>query len=378
MVKGVARMMDRRLVENFDWSIIWVLLGIISIGLLSLYSALYPQIQANATQNLFIKQLMWLSVGLTVMFCALLVDYQSLKTVSLWLYLFAVLLLAAVLVIGKEVNGSKRWLELAGFQFQPSEFMKAAIVIQLASYFSSQEIQPYPSFRKLIVPILTMLAPILLILAEPDLGTAITIGTISVTIIFFMGVRWRYIVTTLLLIGPSLWPIWEHVLKPYQQRRILILLRPDLDPLGAGYHIRQSKIAIGSGMLWGKGFLNGTQNKLHFLPEKHTDFIFSVWAEEWGFVGCLVLLVLFATLIVLALRVARRSKDRYGSLLVVGMTGLILWQGLINIGMVIGLLPVVGITLPFVSYGGSSLISLCFAIGMIENVSMRRYVFQSR
>jgi len=371
-------MMDRRLVENFDWSIIWVLLGIICVGLLSLYSALYPQIQANPTHNLFIRQLIWLSIGFAVMFCTLLVDYQGLRAASLWLYIFAVILLLAVLVVGKEVNGSKRWLELAGFQFQPSEFMKAVIVIQLASYFSSQEIQPYPSLRKLIPPILMMLFPILLILAEPDLGTAITVGTISVTVIFFMGIRWRYIVTILLLVGPSLWPIWEHVLKPYQQRRILILLRPDLDPLGAGYHIRQSKIAIGSGMLWGKGFLNGTQNKLHFLPEKHTDFIFSVWAEEWGFVGCFVLMILFATLIVLALRVARRSKDRYGSLLVVGMSSLILWQALINIGMVIGLLPVVGITLPFVSYGGSSLISLCFAMGMIENVSMRRYVFQSR
>ena len=220
--------------------------------------------------------------------------------------------------------------------------------------------------------------PVLLILAQPDLGTAITIMAISATIIFFVGIRWQYIVSGLLLIGPLLFPIWEHVLKPYQKRRILILLRPDLDPLGAGYHIRQSKIAIGSGMLWGKGFLNGTQNKLHFLPEKHTDFIFSVWAEEWGFVGCFVLLALFALLILLCLRVARRSKDRYGSLLVVGMTALVLWQVLINIGMVIGLLPVVGITLPFVSYGGSSLITLCLAIGLIENVSMRRYIFQFR
>lgn len=371
-------MMDRRLIENFDWWIIWVLLGIIAVGLLSVYSALYLQIQANPTHNLFLRQLMWLTVGFAVMFCTLFIDYQSLRAASGWIYAVGILLLAAVLVAGKEVNGSKRWLELAGFQFQPSEFMKAAIVIQLASYFSSQELQPYPSLRKLIPPVIMMILPVLLILAEPDLGTAITVGAISVTVIFFMGVRWQYILTVFLIIGPAMVPIWEKVLKPYQKRRILILLRPDLDPLGAGYHIRQSKIAIGSGMLWGKGFLKGTQNKLHFLPEKHTDFIFSVWAEEWGFVGCFVLLTLFTALVILSLRVARRSKDRYGSLLVVGMTSLILWQALINMGMVIGLLPVVGITLPFVSYGGSSLISLCFAIGLIENVSMRRYVFQSR
>lgn len=371
-------MMDRRLIENFDWSIIWVLLAIITVGLLSVYSALYPQIKAHPTHNLFIKQLMWLAVGFLVMFCSLLVDYQQLKTVSVWIYIGSLLLLVAVLVVGKEVNGSRRWLELAGFQFQPSEFMKIAIVVHLATLFSSQEIAPYPSIRRLILPAILVAAPTLLILAEPDLGTAISIAAIAGTMIFFIGIRWRYILTGIIVIVPLLYPIWERVLKPYQKRRILILLRPDLDPLGAGYHIRQSKIAIGSGMLWGKGFLNGTQNKLHFLPEKHTDFIFSVWAEEWGFVGCFILLLLFALLVVLTLRVARRSKDRYGSLLVVGMTALVLWQVLINIGMVIGLLPVVGITLPFVSYGGSSLITLCFAIGLIENVSMRRYIFHSR
>jgi rod shape determining protein RodA len=371
-------MMDRRLIENFDWPIIWVLLGIICVGLLSIYSALYNHIQAHPTHNLFIKQLLWLTVGFTLMLCSLLGDYQQLKRVSLWLYLLALCLLLAVLLVGKDVNGSKRWLELGGFQFQPSEFMKIAIVVYLASYFSSQEASPYPGLKKLLLPAVLVLLPVLLILAQPDLGTAITIMAISATIIFFVGIRWRYIVSGLLLVGPLLFPVWEHVLKPYQKRRILILLRPDLDPLGAGYHIRQSKIAIGSGMLWGKGFLNGTQNKLRFLPEKHTDFIFSVWAEEWGFVGCFVLLALFALLVFLCLRVARRSKDRYGSLLVVGMTGLVLWQVLINIGMVVGLLPVVGITLPFVSYGGSSLITLCLAIGLIENVSMRRYIFQFR
>jgi len=371
-------MMDRRLIENFDWSIIWVLLGIICIGLLSVYSALYPQIRANPTHNLFIKQIMWLSLGFGVMFFTLFLDYQKLKAVSFWLYLATVVLLAAVLVVGKEVNGSRRWLELAGFQFQPSELMKIVIVIQLASYFSTQEMTSYPPLKKLLTPLAFVAVPVLLILAEPDLGTAICILAISGTVIFFMGIRWKYILAMMIGVIPLLMPIWMTVLKPYQKRRIEILLRPDLDPLGAGYHIRQSKIAIGSGMLWGKGFLNGTQNKLHFLPEKHTDFIFSVWAEEWGFVGCLVLLVLFGLLVFLSLRVARRSKDRYGALLVVGMTALILWQALINIGMVIGLLPVVGITLPFVSYGGSSLITLCFAIGIIESVSMRRYVFQTR
>lgn len=371
-------MMDRRLIENFDWSVIWALFAIVSIGLLSIYSALYPQIQAHPTSNLFVKQIVWLTIGLFILCGSLFFDYQRLRSAGVWIYALLILLLIGVLVAGKEVNGSKRWLEIAGFQFQPSEFMKVVIVIQLANYFASQEVASYPSLKKLLLPIAMVLFPVLLILAEPDLGTAISILAISTTLIFFVGVRWKYITVMVLGILPLLLPIWEHVLKPYQKRRILILLRPDLDPLGAGYHIRQSKIAIGSGMLWGKGFLKGTQSKLHFLPEKHTDFIFSVWAEEWGFVGCAVLLFLFCLLIFLTLRVARRSKDRYGSLIVVGMSALILWQALINIGMVIGLLPVVGITLPFVSYGGSSLITLCLAVGLIENVSMRRYVFQTR
>jgi rod shape determining protein RodA len=255
--------------------------------------------------------------------------------------------------------------------------MKVIIVIQLAGYFSSQEVTNFPSIKKLLLPVGFVVLPVMLVLAEPDLGTAISLMAIATTMILFVGVRWKYLTVLILTVIPMIVPLWEHVLKPYQKRRILILLSPDLDPLGAGYHIRQSKIAIGSGMLWGKGFLNGTQSKLHFLPEKHTDFIFSVWAEEWGFVGCAALLFLFCLLIFLTLRVATRSRDRFGSLIAVGMSALIIWQAFINIGMVIGLLPVVGITLPFVSYGGSSLITLCLAVGLIENVSMRRYVFQT-
>jgi len=370
-------MMDRRLIENFDWPIIWTLFAIICIGLLSIYSALYPQIQARPTNNLFVKQIIWFSIGFAVMGASLFINYQRLRTLSPWLYGLVLVLLVAVLAIGKEAHGSKRWLEMGGLQFQPSEFMKVIIVIQLAGYLSSQEITSFPGVKKLLLPAGLVVVPVLLVLAQPDLGTAISLIAIATTMIFFVGVRWKYLAALALTVIPLTLPVWKHILKPYQKRRILILLSPDLDPLGAGYHIRQSKIAIGSGMLWGKGFLNGTQNKLHFLPEKHTDFIFSVWAEEWGFVGCAVLILLFCILIFLTLRVAARSRDRFGSLVVIGMSALILWQALINIGMVIGVLPVVGVTLPFVSYGGSSLVTLCLAIGLIENVSMRRYVFQT-
>jgi len=371
-------MIDRRLVEKFDWLILLSLLVIVAMGLVSLYSALHPQIRAEPTDNAFVRQIVWLGCGLVVLFFALLFDYQQLKVVSPWIYFATLAFLVVVLIFGKEVNGAKRWLDLGFFHFQPSEIMKTVIVIQLATYLSRQEISPYPRLGELGVPLLTIFAPVVLILMGPDLGTALCVLAIASTVIFFMGIRWQYVLTFGAGALVSLWPLWEYVLKEYQKNRILIFLRPDLDPLGAGYHIRQSKIAIGSGMFWGKGFLEGTQNKLHFLPEKHTDFIFSVWAEEWGFAGTLALLLAFILMVLLCLQVARRSKDRFGALLVVGMTALILWQMLINIGMVIGLLPVVGITLPFVSYGGSSLISLCFAVGIVENVSMRRYVFQPR
>lgn len=371
-------MIDRRLVENFDWSVLLAFFFIVLLGLINLYSALYQQIQADATGNPFFKQVVWLGLGFVGLVASLFLDYQRLKEVSLWIYMATVLMLVAVLIVGKEINGAQSWLAVGGFRWQPSEFMKIAIVIQLATLLSSQEVTPYPSLKHLVLAAAVTAVPVLLVLAQPDLGTAVTILLIAGTVIFFMGIRLRYLISAVILFVPMVWPIWQYVLKPYQKWRILILIWPELDPLGAGYHIRQSKIAIGSGMLWGKGFLQGTQNKLRFLPEKHTDFIFSVWAEEWGFVGCFLFLALFGVLVFCALKVSRRSKDRFGTLLVVGMTALILWQMVINIGMVIGLFPVVGITLPFVSYGGSSLITLCLAIGLIENVSMRRYVFQSK
>ncbi|PIU32822.1 MAG: rod shape-determining protein RodA, partial [Syntrophobacteraceae bacterium CG07_land_8_20_14_0_80_61_8] len=335
-------MVDRRLIENFDWWILLVFFAIILVGLVALYSALYQQIQASATNNLFIRQVAWLLMGLVCFVGFLMIDYQKLKHFSLWSYLAVVLLLLLVPVVGTEVNGAKRWLSLAGVRFQPSEFMKLIIVLHLANYFSSHEIKTYPRLKEFVVPVLLTAIPVLLILLEPDLGTALMVLIAAMTLIYFIGIRLKFVLILLIVTLPMIWPVWNYALKPYQKERILILLSPERDPLGAGYHIRQSKIAIGSGKLWGKGFLNGTQTKLRFLPEKHTDFIFSVLAEEWGFLGCGLLLSLFAALVYLAFRVARRSKDRFGALLVIGMTGLILWQMVINIGMVLGMMPVVG------------------------------------
>lgn len=371
-------MMDRRLVENFDWSIVFLFFAISCLGLLSLYSALYTQIQMNPTRNLFIKQVIWFASGCLVFLATLLVDYQKLKKLAPWMYAATLLALAVVLVVGEGIKGSRRWLNIAGFNLQPSEFMKLVLVLQLARMFSSQDVEPYPPIKQLIPAVLVSLVPAVLIVVEPDLGTTVCLLAVAFTMIFVLGIRWKYLILIAIVGVLSIYPLWHYGLKEYQKERVRTVLAPERDPMGSGYHTIQSKVAVGSGMMWGKGFLNGTQNKLRFLPEKHTDFIFSVWAEEWGFWGCTVMIALFFLFVCASLRVARVAKDRFGMLVVVGLTALIMWQALINIGMVIGLLPVVGITLPFVSYGGSSLLTLCAAVGLIENVSMRRYAFRPR
>jgi rod shape determining protein RodA len=214
-----------------------------------------------------------------------------------------------------------------------------------------------------------------LILREPDLGTALLLVVVSFSVILFVKVYWKSLLiltVSALAVAPFIW----FNLKEYQQLRILTFVRPDMDPLGSGYHINQSKIAIGSGLLWGKGFLKGTQTRLHFLPEQHTDFAFSVLAEEWGFVGVVILLLLYLFLILWGLNIAKDSKDRFGSVMAVGMIAVVFWQVVINVGMVTGLLPVVGIPLLLFSYGGSSLISTMAAMGLLMNISMRRFMFQ--
>jgi rod shape determining protein RodA len=277
--------------------------------------------------------------------------------------------------VGKVTSGSQRWLSLGPISFQPSELAKIALVIVLAKFFSEKRGYRGYRLKDLWQPFLLIGAPSILILKEPDLGTAMLLVAGSLSMILFVKVSWKSLV---ILVGSalSLAPFVWFSLKEYQRMRILTFLRPDRDPFGAGYHINQSKIAIGSGQFWGKGFLNGTQTRLHFLPEQHTDFAFSVLAEEWGFAGSVLLLILYLFLILWGLNIAKVSKDRFGAILSVGIVAFIFWQVVINVGMVTGLLPVVGIPLLLFSYGGSSLISTMAAMGLLMNISMRRFMFQ--
>jgi rod shape determining protein RodA len=364
-------MFDRRLVQNFDWVLLGLVVIICATGIVNLYSAGYNRGEGTP---LYIKQLYWLAVGLGVMCLTLTYDYRHLEKLSYPIYIISILLLLAVMFGGKIVSGSRRWLPLGPFAFQPAELAKIAIVLVLATYFNRRPRMEAMRLKDLIVPGVLVLIPVGLIIKQPDLGSGILVALVSASIILFVGVRWRTLMgcgLTFIMLSPVIW----HFLKDYQRQRVLTFLNPEKDPLGAGYHILQSMIAVGSGQFWGKGFLQGTQSQLYFLPEQHTDFVFSVFAEEWGFMGSAVLLLLFTALALWGLLVARECKERFGHLLAVGVTALIFWQIFINLCMVTGFLPVVGIPLPLFSYGGSSLITTLLGVGFLLNIRMRRYLF---
>ncbi len=364
-------MFDRRLVQNFDWVLLVLVMLICGIGIINLYSAGYNQ---TGVTPLYVKQLYWLAVGLGVLAVTLVYDYRHLEKLSFPLYIISILLLVGVMLGGKVVSGSRRWLAMGPLSFQPAELAKIAIILVLATYFSQRPRLEPLRLKNLIIPAILVMIPVGLIIKQPDLGSGILVALVAVSMILFVGVRWRILVgsgLTMLMLSPVIW----HFLKGYQRQRVLTFLNPGRDPLGAGYHILQSMIAVGSGQFWGKGFLQGTQSQLYFLPEQHTDFVFSVFAEEWGFVGSVVLLLLFMGLVFWGLWVARECKDRFGHLLAVGVTALIFWQVFINLCMVTGFLPVVGIPLPLFSYGGSSLITTLLGVGFLLNIRMRRYLF---
>lgn len=367
-------MFDRRLLQNFDWVLLLLLFLITIVSLVNLYSATYPIRDAGGHQ-IFIKQIYFFIMGYGVLLLMTTFDYHILERFAYPIYLLSLGLLVTVLIVGKVFSGSQRWLSFGGIAFQPSEFSKMAIVIILSKFFTSQGEYTEYRLRDLWQPFILLAIPFMLILKEPDLGTALMLIIITASIIMFMKIKWKSLailfsisITSI----PFLWP----TLSEYQKKRILTFLRPDTDPLGAGYHIIQSKIAVGSGLLWGKGYLKGTQTKLHFLPEQHSDFAFSVLAEEWGFAGSFLLLALYLFLILWCLNIAKNSKDMFGSVLAVGIISIVFWQVVINVSMTIGLLPVVGIPLVLFSSGGSSIISTMLGMGLLMNISMRRFMFQ--
>ena len=365
-------MFDRRYVQHFDWGLLGLTVLLGSLGLLMLYSAV---MSASPTPHklLHTKQLIWFGIGFVIMIVSFSLNYKLLDRWAHAIYIIGIILLVCVLLYGKYVGGAKRWLMLGPVSSQPSELVKIAVIIVLARYYSRVANPAGLTLRDLFTPFVLAIIPFLLIVRQPDLGTAMLVALIAGSMTVFVKIERRsllYIIVSCVLTVPLVW----FFMKGYQKKRILTFLNPDSDPLGAGYHIIQSKIAIGSGMFTGKGFLKGTQNALSFLPEQHTDFIFAVLAEEWGLAGCVVLLVIFLVLIIWCLNVAHRCRDPFGTILAVGVTAMIFWQVFINIGMAMGLMPVVGVPLPFISYGGSSIITTMICMGLLMNVSMRRFM----
>ncbi len=367
-------MIDRRLVQNFDWGLLAITSLLSIFGLTTLYSAVATG-EYSGNETLYIKQIIWLCGGFGVMTLAFTFNYKALDRWADIVYATIVAMLVCVLIFGKFVAGSRRWLALGPLTIQPSELAKIAVIIVLAKYYSKMANPEGLRFRELLKPVAYAVVPFALIVNQPDLGTALLVGFIAAVMTIIVKIEKK---TFIYLIGAGTVsvPLVWFFLKGYQKQRILTFLNPDLDPLGAGYHVIQSKIAIGSGMVIGKGYMKGTQNALSFLPEQHTDFIFSVLAEERGFLGASLLLFLFLMLILWGLKIAFRSKDPFGAMLAYGLTALLFFHVVVNIGMVMGLMPVVGVPLPLISYGGSSLLTTMLAIGLLMNVSMRRFMFE--
>ncbi|MBF0588142.1 MAG: rod shape-determining protein RodA [Magnetococcales bacterium] len=350
----------------FPWALLLMIMAVGGIGLLTLYSA----VGGAEKLPLLINQAVRFSVALLLMMVlALLVDRTIYLRYAYLFYLVALLLLLAVYLSGSVGMGARRWLDLGFMRLQPSELMKITLVLALARFYHDRSIAGSITWRDMIGPVLLTAPPLALVLKQPDLGTAILIAMAGMLVLFVAGLRWRVLTGMLVGIGAAVPLLW-NTLHDYQRRRIETLLNPENDPLGSGYHIIQSKIAVGSGGISGKGFMGGSQGHLEFLPERHTDFIFSVLAEEWGFVGCSILLLLYAMITVRGMIISYTARDRFGVLAAAGLTAIFFFQVVINIGMVLGLLPVVGIPLPLVSYGGSSMLTLMIGLGVLAHISI--------
>ena len=359
---------SRRHLGSVDWAMLLAALALPAIGLVVIYSATAGTPNASA----FERQLMWLGIGLCAMTVALAIDYHTLAEFSWVLYGGASVLLLATLAFGRVVNASKSWIGIGGLQFQPSEMAKIATILVVATYLGRESVRGLGFVRFSALCGLVGF-PVLLILRQPDLGTAATFVPLLAGAAFLAGLRVRTIVALLLIAALALPIVWGH-LKPYQKERVRIVLEPARDPKGAGYQLIQSLIAVGSGGVTGKGFLAGTQGQLQFLPEQHTDFIMAVLAEERGFLGSSLVLGLYFLLFYRCVATARAARDRTGAFLAMGVACVYGGQALINIGVVLGILPTTGVPLPLMSYGGSCLVSALIGIGLVMNVWMRRLV----
>jgi rod shape determining protein RodA len=362
----------RETFKNFYWPLFLVMLILIAVGLLSIYIASCTA-EGAANADYALKQFIWSIVGCFFLLSIVFIGYRPFLNLAYVLYACSLILLILVFFMGEEKMGAQRWLSLGSFVVQPSEFSKLALILTLSHYLGSREKNLFQKRRFIVSFILTFI-PLIIVLKQPDLGTALIFLPILFCMLFLWGARMKYILISIFL-GLGSLPVLWYALKDYQRMRLLTFINSNADPLGSGYTAIQSKIAVGSGQLWGKGLFCGTQNRLDFVPEHHTDFIFCVIDEEGGFLAAVVIILLFLILLKLSLNVIARTTDREARLLTTGVTAMMFFQLFINIGMTIGICPIAGLPLPFISYGGSSLLTYCCAFGFLLSIYKERSIF---
>jgi len=350
--------------KDFDWILLAVSAAIFMAGLLFLFSAV-----ASKNIDFVIRQVAWFLIGALLFIAMININYRKIVSLGYTFYFLTVILLLVVFFFGSKRLGAQRWLEIGYFNLQPSEFAKLFITLALIQYLTGHK--EGKGLRHIASAFFMMILPFLLILAQPDLGTALMLVPVFFALLYIWGARLKHLLFMLgggILFSPLAW----FLLKDYQKERLMVFMNPDIDPLGAGYTVIQSRIAIGSGGVFGKGWFSGTQNQLNFLTERHTDFIFSVAGEEWGFLGGIILIALYFILVKRAFEIARKTDDPCGVLTACGMATIIGIQAVVNISMTMGFMPVVGLPLPLVSYGGSSLLVTMIALGILESIAIHR------
>jgi rod shape determining protein RodA len=356
--------------RDFDWLLLLIVVIICALGVLEIYSATL----STKFQGMHVRQMYWISAGLVLMFILSMVNYQVLLENVPWMYGIAIVSLVAVLIFGRKYLGARRWILMpGGAHFQPSEWVKLILILAIAKYFADYNERELP-FRELMKAGMIVGIPMLLVLKQPDLGTALTYVPVAIMGLFLGGMRVKHALILLLIAGILMPAVWHYGLKPYQKERLTSFMAPESDSRGSGYQVIQSLVAVGSGGLWGKGATKGTQTQGQFLPVPHTDFIFAAWSEEHGFVGASFVLLLYFLMLMRLISNAQTAPDRAGTFIVMGVVAVLAFHVLVNVGMVVGFMPVTGIPLPLMSYGGSSVLFTFLALGIVMNVRMRRFV----
>lgn len=357
----------RKLRFRFDWTLTIAAATVAALGLVNLWSAVHER-----QSNLFSQQIQWLGLGAAVFLGVATVDYRNIARLGYVMHAVGIALLTGVLLFGKVVGGGRRWFDMGPFHLQPSELVQLLTIIALGKYLNDSPAFEGRSWRQLALPVVIGSLPVLLIAKQPDFGTAFLLLMIVFTIMMTARLKLKTLAAILGLATVAAFPIYQHLMHEYQRKRVEAFFNPNSD---GAYQARQALNAIGSGRFFGKGFMHGTQIRLRNFPALWTDFPFAVWAEEWGFAGCAVLLLAYLVLILWIVKIAGEARDRFGAAVCVGVAAMIFWHVVINIGMVSGVLPVVGVTLPLISYGGSSVLTTAAALGLVMNVSVRRFSY---